>query len=280
MVLVMPARGTKLAHAGRGLGYKPDGRHKLGLPYPDAAPKLAALPAAGSLGTMDIDAAVGEVVNQGGAPFCFANAPLQAIRALQVLNGASPVPELGSRLWVVYFAHALEHDVESFDGGIISDAFEAIQKLGLPPEHIWPYSDDPNGPYKTKPSAEAYREAFDAIAPFHATRILTEGGRRIDDIRKALAARLPIVFGTQVTEDFCENKLGPDFTVDVPQDQPLAGGHALMGSGDDPANARVRVPNSWGPNWGDNGRCWFTYAYMEWVLTEDIWVVDFTGRRA
>lgn len=274
----MIERGTKLSHAGRGLGYLPT---PVGpLDHLLHAGKMGALRrVAAGAGTMDIDNAIVEILDQGGAPFCFANAPVQAIRTLQVLNGAV-APALGSRLWIVYLTHAIELTPAAFDGGIISDAFQAIQQLGLPPESIWPYSDSQDGNFKVRPPAEVERQAYDAIQPFHATRIVTEGDQRIDDIRTALANRLPVVFGTQVTEDFCEGKLGPDNTVDVPQDQTLAGGHALMASGDDPANRRIRVPNSWGKNWGDNGRCWFTYDYFKWVLTEDIWVVDFKGARA
>lgn len=274
----MLSPGTKLSHAGRGLGYCPSPRHPLDeLAH---AAKMGALPrAAADVGTMEVDKAIVEILDQGAAPFCFANAPTQAIRTLQVLNGAV-APALGSRLWVVFLTHSIELCPTAYDGGVISDAFAAIQKMGLPPESVWPYSDSQTGNYKVRPPAEVVREAFDAIQPFHATRIVTEGDQRIDDIRTALANKKPVVFGTQVTEDFCEGKLGPDFTVDVPQDQTLAGGHALMLSGDDPANQRFRVVNSWGPGWGSEGRCWFTYDYLRWVLTEDLWLVDFEGARA
>jgi hypothetical protein len=282
--------GTKLAHAGRGLGYKPSPWHPLDELAHGA--KVGALPRVRvGTGTSDVDAAVVDILDQGAAPFCFANAPAQAIRTLQALNAApapsavvpfplpAPAPALGSRLWVVYLTHAIEGIPGVYDGGVISDAFSAIQKMGLPPESVWPYSDHNPGPFSTRPPAEVVRQAFDAIRPFHATRIVTEGDARVDDMRAALAARLPVVFGTQVTEDFCEGKLGPDFTVDTPQDQTLAGGHALMLSGDDGVS-RFRVVNSWGDGWGDGGRCWFTYDYLRWVLTEDVWVVDFKGAQA
>lgn len=273
--------GTKLVHAGKGLGYKPDLRHLAGLPFADATPKLAALPrAAAGAATMAIDAAVVEILDQGQAPFCVSHGTVQAVRTLEVLNGATPAPPLGSRLWIMYLAHALEDDTAGFDGAVISDAFQAIAQLGLPPESFWPYSDQNPGPFSTKPPAEVFRQAYDAIRPWHATRIVTEGDSRIDDIRTALANKLPVVFGTQVTEDLCEGKTGPDFTVDVPQDANLAGGHCMMLAGDDPANQRCRVIQSWGKNWGDNGRFWITYGYLQWVLTQDIWIVDFKGAQS
>lgn len=276
----MLERGTKLSHGGRGLGYVP-GAPAGPLDQLLHEAKMGALrrAAAAGAGTMDVDNAIVEILDQGAAPFCFANAPVQAIRTLLALNGAV-APALGSRLWVVFLTHAIERIPTAYDGGVISDAFQAIQQLGLPPESVWSYSDSQDGNFKVRPPAEVERQAYDAIQPFHATRIVTEGAQRVDDIRTALANRLPVVFGTQVTEDFCDGKLGPDFTVDVPQDQTLAGGHALMLSGDDPANQRFRVVNSWGPGWADKGRCWFTYDYLKWVLTEDAWCVDFKGVQA
>lgn len=272
--------GTKLAHAGRGLGYKPDRRHLFGLPVADARATLSGLPVppAGSESLL-VDKAVVSILDQGAAPFCVSHGTTQAVRTRQVLGGAVS-PPLGSRLWVMYLAHAIENDVEGFDGAIVADAFEAIQKLGLPPEDVWPYSDSADGPFKTKPPAEVFRAAYDAIAPWRATRILSEGDQRIDDIRTALAAGLPVVFGTQVTEALCGGVTGPDFTVDVPTIEPLAGGHCMMLSGFEDANRRARVINSWGPGVLDQGRFWLTYDYLKWVFTEDLWVVDFEGGRA
>jgi hypothetical protein len=72
---------------------------------------------------------------------------VQAIRTLLALNGAV-APALGSRLWVVFLTHAIERIPTAYDGGVISDAFQAIQQLGLPPESVWPYSDSQDGNFK------------------------------------------------------------------------------------------------------------------------------------
>jgi len=258
----------------RGRGYVPDRRHLFGLPVRDAAPKLAALPAPPE-SSMVVDAGVVDVIDQGGAPFCFANAPAQALRTCQVLRGVVS-PRLASRLFLVYLTHAIEGDPTAFDGAMIGDVMTVLEKLGFPPETSWPYSDANPGPFSVKPPTEAFREAYDRIAPFDYARILSVGDQRITDIKTALAAGHPVVFGTQVTEAFCQGEMAPDFVVDAPgPDDPIAGGHALMLSGYQGDN--FRVVNSWGPGWADGGKCWFTGAYLKSPDTEDCWIMSYEG---
>jgi hypothetical protein len=48
----------------------------------------------------------------------------------------------------------------------------------------------------------------------------------------------------------------------------LAGGHEWIIDGNDPANKRVRMANSWGPRWGRLGRAWVSYGTLERLLSE------------
>jgi C1A family cysteine protease len=256
----------------RGKGYKPDLRHLLGAPV-RRAPVDAAVPPPSS----DLDHLVVEVLDQGAAPFCFAHAPAQAIRMCEVRDGAQH-PALASRLWLVYLAHALEHDVNAFDGAYLSDVFEAVEKLGFPPEVAWPYSDSAQGNFRVRPPEDVVRQAYDQVSIDY-SRILTSGEQRLSDVRNALASGCPVVFGTLVSNRFASNDLDADFTYDVPPAGDVDGGHALLFTGHR-ADGRFRVCNSWGPGWGQGGFCYVTEEVVTWDETVELWRVDFKRRAA
>jgi hypothetical protein len=187
----------------RGLGYRPDLRHLLGHVDRDAAARLSAAPAPPA--EKDNDWLVLDILDQGGAPFCVANATAQAVRCGQVSNGVI-APRLASRLWLMFLAHAIEHMEGAFDGTYIRNAFEVLERLGFPPEEAWPYDDSPSGRFKVKPPTDAFRQAHDQIAPFDYQRIYSTGAARVDDVKRALAGGNVVVFGTNVSWDFCDNK--------------------------------------------------------------------------
>jgi hypothetical protein len=278
----------KRGHAdGAGYGYKPDRRHLFGAPV-KRADHLDSLPTPPDEGGLDEDAvrSLG-ILDQGGAPFCVSHGIAGAVRDCRQRNGVAR-PRLVSRLWIMYLAHAIEHDPTAFDGAFVSDGFTALQKLGAPPEDAWPYSDSPAGPYKTMPPPEVFREAYDRIAPLDYSRILAGGDRRIDQVMRALAfggkdrKPCPVVFGTQVSNAFASGKLGPGFVADVPPASDIDGGHCMRiiryrRDAGAPGGVLFRVVNSWSEGWVDRGMCWITAAYLASTMTEDVWLCDDQG---
>jgi hypothetical protein len=278
-------------HSEAGYGYKPDRRHLFGIaPKKDAAKLIGSLSVPTTAGGLDEDAikALG-ILDQGGAPFCVSHGWAGAIRDCQQRNGVES-PRLASRLFLMYYAHAIENDVAGFDGAIVGDAAQVIEELGFPPEDVWPYSDSPSGPYATKPPADAVRQAYDRIAPFDYGRILSVGQGRVDDVMRALkyggknGAPCPVVFGTNVTNAFASNRLGPGFVVDAPTHD-IDGGHCMrivrfeFDPGVD-GGVKFRVVNSWSSGWGDGGMFWMTPKWLMDPSTEDIWIGDFQGVQA
>lgn len=275
-------------HPEAGYGYKPDRRHLFGIaPKKDASTLLGSLPVPTTNAGLDEEAikSLG-ILDQGGAPFCVSHGWAGALRDCQQRNGVVS-PRLASRLFLMYYAHAIENDVASFDGAIVGDAAQVVEELGFPPEEVWPYSDSPTGPFNVKPPADAVRQAYDRIAPFDYGRILSVGQQRVDDVMRALAyggksgRPCPVVFGTNVTNAFAANQLGPDFVVDAPVSN-IDGGHCMriirfeFDSGVT-GGVKFRVVNSWGPFWGDGGAFWMTPAWLMDPSTEDVWMGDFQG---
>lgn len=266
-------------------GYIPDRRHHAGFPVVGAARPLSTQTLPDVVNTIEPLARASGIYDQGAAPFCVSNALAAAIRDCEQLAG-NAVPIDPSRLWIMYLAHALEDDTAGFDGAIIADAVEAVQKLGIPPETIWPYSDQNPGPFSVIPSQEAYRQASDQIKPLETARIVTEGDQRVDDLMRMLAfggrngKGVPVVFGTNVSNAYAANQLGPGFVADVPPDNDIDGGHAqkYIGYKRDPGaegGVLFRVQNSWTDQWGDGGMCWHTVAYVKYAGTEDIHGIDY-----
>lgn len=256
----------------RGRGYKPDHRHTFGAEARDASHILGDSPPPVE---SDNDWQLVSILDQGPAPFCVAHGIGQAVRCNQVRNGVDN-PRLMSRLWLMYLAHAIDHDTQSFDGTYIRNGFEVLERLGFPPEDAWPYDASSSGRYRVKPPQDVFRQAFDRIAPIDFRRILSVGYARVDDVKRALGAGLPVVFGTQVSNDFCDN-IGIDKPLDPPRGKSVAGNHALiaLSHNDD----IFRVPNSWGTEWGQDGWCEMKADYIAASETVDVWICDFKGRQ-
>jgi hypothetical protein len=236
-----------------------------------------------------------KIVDQGQLGSCTANSTGQIIRAAQILElresgmslaAAQNVLEFWSRLWAYFLARGFDHTTKEDAGTNIRTIFKAINKYGFCAESTWPYNDntDPDkGPvtFDKMPSAEAFRESYDLrndaenikanVVDY--ARITEVGQARINAVKLALSQRHLIAFGTTVTEKFCSdgsaNKGKP---IDPPTaNDALAGGHAMaMGSYD---ASGVGVINSWSKSYGLDGWCRFSWDYVVWAQTTDLWVV-------
>lgn len=283
----------------RGLGYLPDPPKGPG-EAPDYRLLLStAGPAPRSSYNRDL---IVSVLNQGGLGACTANATMQAIRASHVLQckaagspGAGP-PPLGSRLWLYYLSRAKSGDTQHDAGTFLRFAFQALNEYGFCPEDVWPYADasDPTlgDRWRTPPSKAAMRAAFDQRAAafvdpnvggatsggagaegFSYYRIYETGDDRIEVVKRALAKRKLVVFGTDVSREFVNGDFGTQ-PVD-PTIGTLAGGHALCAvqheDGLTQVNDTIDVVNSWGEDWGEKGYFKTTRdGVRKW---RDVWIV-------
>lgn len=254
-----------------GLGYKPDQPKAPGeKPDFDARSRIgaAAIPARASNRNL-----ITSVLNQGGLSSCVAHAVTQAVRASHVKQGVDH-PALASRLMLYYLARAQLGETELDEGTFIRLAFQSLNKFGFCPETLWPYTDQ--GPaWKTKPALEAFRAAMDqrnsVAVPTAYYRIYETGRARVDAVKMALAAGHCVAFGTDVSTDFCAGRIGTG-PVSPPNDQPIAGGHAMCIVGYD--GDVFDVVNSWGEGWGWAGYWPMTADYLVWGPTEDLWIVE------
>lgn len=267
-----------------GLGYKPD--------TPDARDRDACK----ALRTVTPPRSVArspftKTLDQGGLGSCTTNAAAQAIRCEEIntlvaagmsVEDAQATVEFLSRLFPYYFARAISHETQIDAGTMIRFVFQVLNTFGFCRESAWTYSDDADprtGKFAKMPSSAAVRAAYDQCleaageAVVHYARIASTGNARVLDVKRAIADGHLVVFGTNVTEHFCN-----DMTANngVPMAPPkltdkIAGGHAMVWGGYD--GDAFDALNSWGEGYGEGG--WFRMdaAYVAAPETSDLWIV-------
>lgn len=225
-----------------------------------------------------VEIALGEWTAAGNAPALF-DTRAATVRAQSQL-------EFWSRLMAYYIARSYEGTVKEDAGANIRDIFKGINKFGFCPESLWPYNDntDPrNGPtpFSEMPPSAAYRAAYDQRTSAQNVQanvidyalIRATGQARIDAIKLAVSQRHLVVFGTTVTETFCSDMTANGGRpIDPPTNgKDIAGGHCMAIGAYDREGAGII--NSWSKQFGQDGWCKFSWDYITWVETTDLWVV-------
>ena len=88
----------------------------------------------------------------------------------------------------------------------------------------------------------------------------------LDDVKGALARRVPVVFVVSLPDDF----YGAVHKADVYSTKINSGrnGHAMAAVGYDDGRQAVRVMNSWGTTWADHGYFWLSYDTFRLIASE------------
>jgi len=246
----------------RKLGWRPDlpdfrdHRLKAGSPFLTAV----ALPA-----SVDLRAQCSTVENQGQIGSCTGNAIVGALEVLETKAGGEFIDL--SRLFVYWNERNLEGTVNQDAGAYIRDGIKVVASLGVCAETLWPYDETR---WDERPGHAAFVEA---------TKHRVTEYARVDQselqIRSVLASGFPIVFGMSVYDSFMSDAVAATGVVPMPAvTESCQGGHAVLAVGYDDDKQAVRVRNSWGKDWGEDGNFWLPYAYLTHPdLASDLWVV-------
>lgn len=206
---------------------------------------------------------------------CTANAIAAALQYDALLQ-RRPLAENPSRLFIYYNERVIENTVNTDAGAMIRDGVKVVAKLGAPPESVWPYSDD-SKTFRTRPSKQAYDAASSDQAVSY-RRIPRDS--KLSSMRAAIGVdKKPFVFGFSVYESFESQDVASTGIVPMPTtDEANLGGHAVLAVGYDDKKQLMKVRNSWGPDWGQQGHFWLPYAFFtSSALSSDFWVIDSTN---
>lgn len=257
---------------GRGLGWIPDPKKAKGeKPDFDAAEVLGADPIPARADNSDLSI----ILDQGGAPSCVVHAAMQIIRMEHVRQGHVDAP-LGSRLWGWMFSRAMHGAISVWGGTYGRTMFEALNRMGFPQERWWPYKFDlVDGVerWRAMPSGMAFRYAQDQRAPVIYRRIQEAGYERVDSVKRALARRKGVLWGTNVTSRFVRGEYGPDDAADPPgAGEDLAGGHCM--ALDQYEGDLFGGPQTYGRDYWLHGRYRVTADYIAAACSRDFWIVE------
>jgi len=175
----------------------------------------------------------------------------------------------GSRLFIYYNEHNMEHAFNEDAGASLSDRISTLEKFGVCAEQDWPYD---VSKYSHPPSIDCYLQA-DKHHVIHATNVLNNEMA----MKQSLAEGSPFVVGIQIFEAFESPEVAQTGIVPMPNlftDECL-GGHAVFVCGYDDTKQQWIVRNSWGTQWGDNGYFYLPYHYLLYpTLCSDLWFLS------
>lgn len=213
------------------------------------------------------DVPLGPALDQADSSTCTCNAAMVAIQARMPRKADGSFAPLGSRLFAYYGSGALEGDTTD-TGRQIADVFTALARLGFPEEQFWPFSDNPTK-INTHPNYTAYYAAADQRVITGAHRITTRGNQRIENVKAAIAAGHPVVWGTALDDAFMNlgaSDVWPGLR------GPSIGGHAMVLHRYDGAILWSR--SSWTDGYADGGSARVHQDAVASSDASDFWVVE------
>lgn len=211
------------------------------------------------------------IENQGSIGSCTAQAVAGLVEMYERVNRRRHTD--ASRLFLYWVARRLDGFVGD-TGAHVRTAMKALRLFGVPPERFWPYE---TKDFDLEPSAFAftYAQSRQAITYWR----LDVGRRTRDDIldllKSVIMVKQGVVFGFRVYN--YGNERG-EFAMPT-EGSVHVGGHAVMAVGYDDTYrigdsvGAIRIRNSWGKNWGDNGYGWLPYDYVRRHYAWDFWTL-------
>lgn len=191
----------------------------------------------------------------------------QAIRVCHLRDGAPG--ELASAQYIWNNARIRQRELHLNTGTYFRTALEQCNVLGYCKETDFP-SDEPGKNFNLEPEHLVVQAAVDQRSPVSFERIVSFGSLRREEVQEAIWNGRPVVFGTTVTRRFTElHEHEPQPVPDA--DEEIAGDHGLCGLAYDEWG--LYGPNSW-EDFGNAGWFALSWAYIEWVRTRDLWVIN------
>ena len=167
------------------------------------------------------------------------------------------------------------------EGAYLRSTMQALVLFGCPPENYWEYDVTK---YDDEPPAFTYSFAkeFQTLNYIHLDKPPIQSSDLLYKVKLFLKFNLPMMFGFTVYRSSYPENLG-----EIPypsSNDSVTGGHAVIAMGYDDnktinhpdgsqTKGAIKIRNSWGTAWGENGYGWLPYKYIESGLTADWWTI-------
>lgn len=161
-----------------------------------------------------------------------------------------------SELFIYYNARVLNGNTDIDSGASLLDAINGVKELGACYSESHPYIIDD---FTLEPSQYAFDQAKQQIV---------EKAYRVEikekDIKHAIAAGHPVVFGLKLFESFYPQNNSGIIQYPSSEEKTLDkhGRHAMLIVGFNDDEKLFKVRNSWGSQFGDAGYCYIPYDYI------------------
>jgi C1A family cysteine protease len=232
--------------------------------------------------SVDLSKYCSPIENQGRIGSCTANAGVALVEYFERRASGEHVD--ASRLFLYKTTRNLLK-FEGDTGAYLRSTMGALVLFGVPPEEYWPYTDS-KPEYDEEPSAfcYAYAQNYQALQYFRLDQPNDLPRKKLlSRIKAMLLAGLPPMFGFSVFSSIAQAH--DDGMIPYPsRGDDRAGGHAVMAVGfndeieiknengsEEPTVGALKIRNSWGTGWGDEGYGWLPYKYVLQGLAVDWW---------
>lgn len=210
------------------------------------------------------------VEDQGNLGSCTANACIGLVEYYEIRKFGRFID--ASRLFLYKTTRKLL-GLTGDTGAFIRTTIKALRLFGVPPEKFYPYVIEE---FDAEPPAFCYAFAanYQTISYFRLDTPGKSSSDLLELIKATLAHQYPLAFGFTVYDSIYKPEVRK--TGDIPYPEPwerAIGGHAVMAVGYDDEREVIKIRNSWGEEWGDEGYGTLPYAYVENGLARDFWCI-------
>ena len=175
-----------------------------------------------------------------------------------------------SRLFEYYNARKLQGWENEDSGAYIRDGFKAMNKWGLANESKWPYV---TRDFAKNPPADVYNDGLNNVTVKYAAVEQKES-----TIKQTLLSGAAVSFGFNVYSSFMYGSWQYQSPAIMPipkKSEEFLGGHAVTIIGFSDSKKAFLIQNSWGTDWGNNGKFWMPYSFvLNTSECDDFWAIE------
>lgn len=208
---------------------------------------------------MDLSEEFGLARDQGCRPTCLAFAASDTHAHVRGYPEVALSPE-----YAFYYAAKLMGAHSSHGGVSLNSMLSALEKEGQPEESHYPY-------FPVQPSLTLPVPPVPFPTPVFKRHAYPQSSE-IAQLLASLRSKTPLIVVLDITHQF-DRAEGNPALVELVADDTVRGRHAVIAVGLAGAVGRgvyIKIRNSWGRGWGNDGHAWLSLSYLERQLVSTV----------